>query len=342
MKIPEHLTDIFTFENLLRAYKKASKNKRNKKDVSKFREHLYQNIYRIEKTFKHSKYPEIKYHSFIVEQPKRREVWATTFEIRVIMHCFCDEFLTEFFEQFYSERNCACRKGMGPNYAGNCLKQDMVDHFAKYGNSGYVLKADIHHYFQSIDHTILKDSLSIILPSGEIRDFLFYIIDSFSPGLPLGNQTSQLLALYYLSPVDEYIRNQQNLNYTRYMDDFVAIIRTKQDAMSNLKEVEDMVKNQLHLELNSKTTIQTLKNGIGFLGWNYSLKETGKFTKRRMKNKKQNAMRKMKQAIYLYQTGRIDSRSYSNRVSSIFATLDTGNAYEFKRVLVKLQYKKRN
>lgn len=204
MKIPEHLTDIFTFENLLHAYKKASKNKRNKKDVSKFRNNLYQNIYRIEKTFKHGKYPKIKYHSFVVTQPKRRVVWATTFEIRVIMHCFCDEFLTEFFEQFYSERNCACRKGMGPNYAGNCLKQDMIAHFTKYGNSGYVLKADIHHYFQSIDHTTLKDSLSIILPPGEIRNFLFYIIDSFSPGLPLGNQTSQLLALYYLSPSAVY------------------------------------------------------------------------------------------------------------------------------------------
>lgn len=62
LNIPEHLTDIFTFENLLHAYKKASKNKRNKKDVSKFRNNLYQNIYRIEKTFKHGKYPEIKYH----------------------------------------------------------------------------------------------------------------------------------------------------------------------------------------------------------------------------------------------------------------------------------------
>lgn len=91
-----------------------------------------------------------------------------------------------------------------------------------------------------------------------------------------------------------------------------------------------------------KQQSKPIKNGIGFLGWNYSLKETGKLTKRRMKSKKQNAIRKMKQAIYLYQAGRIDSKKYSNRVMGIFATLDKGDAYEFKRVLVKLQYKKRN
>lgn len=123
------------------------------------------------------------------------------------------------------------------------------------------------------------------------------------------------------------------------MDDFAAIARTKQDAVLTLKEMESIVKNQLHLKLNDKTTIQTLKNGIGFLGWNYSLKETGKASKRRMKSKKRNAISKMKEAIHLYQTGKIDSKSYSNRVTSIFATLNKGDAYEFKKALVKLQYK---
>lgn len=337
--VPEHLTEIFTFENLLSAFKKASKNKRKKKDVSLFRENLYGNLLRIERMFKHGKYPEIKYHSFIVEQPKRRVVWATTFEVRVIMHCFCDEFLTEFFEPLYSDRNCACRTGKGTEYAAKCLKQDLVEYYKANGNEGYILKADIHHYFQSIDHDVLKGMLNKVLPDGEVKDFLFYIIDSFPEGLPLGNQTSQLLALFYLSPVDKYIQSQLPY-YVRYMDDFVAISNNKETLIHVLNQVTDVVENQLCLKLNPKTSIQTLKNGVGFLGWSYEVKNTGKIVKRRMKSKKAIAEKKMKQSIWLYRNGYISSKTYSSKITGIFATLDKGNAYGFKMRLVNLQFKK--
>lgn len=94
MNVPEHLTEIFTFENLLKAFRSSASNHRHKADVQEFLNHLYLNIRRIEKTFKRGEYPEITYHSFIVTEPKLRVVWATSFEIRVIQHCFCDVFLT--------------------------------------------------------------------------------------------------------------------------------------------------------------------------------------------------------------------------------------------------------
>lgn len=107
MYVPEHLTEIFTFENLLKAFRSSASNHRHKEDVQEFLNHLYLNIRRIEKTFKKGEYPEITYHSFVVKQPKLRVVWATSFEIRVIQHCFCDVFLTPFFEQIYVPRNFA-------------------------------------------------------------------------------------------------------------------------------------------------------------------------------------------------------------------------------------------
>lgn len=70
MQIPEKLTNIFTYENLLRAFKKAAKNKRAKSDVSRFHENLYANLLRIERGFFHNKYPDIIYHSFVIERPK--------------------------------------------------------------------------------------------------------------------------------------------------------------------------------------------------------------------------------------------------------------------------------
>lgn len=346
MYVPEHLTEIFTFENLLKAFRSSASNHRHKEDVQEFLNHLYLNIRRIEKTFKKGEYPEITYHSFVVKQPKLRVVWATSFEIRVIQHCFCDVFLTPFFEHIYVPRNCACRKEKGTDYAANCLKADLKYYYRDNGgsNSGYVLKADIHHYFQSIDHDILKRMLHPILPDGEVKDFLFYIIDSFDKGgLPLGNQTSQLLALYYLHPVDILIQNKYGVMFdygalfSRYMDDFALIAEDKQTLIDAYRDIDFILRNALNLCFNDKTSIHPLKNGIGFLGWNYYLLKTGRVLKKRKKDAKDRAKKKVKLAIYLYEENIIDARSYGNRITSVLATLKKGNAGAFEKSLIRMQ-----
>lgn len=347
MYVPEHLTEIFTFENLLKAFRSSASNHRHKEDVQEFLNHLYLNIRRIEKTFKKGEYPEITYHSFVVKQPKLRVVWATSFEIRVIQHCFCDVFLTPFFEQIYVPRNCACRKDKGTDYAANCLKADLKYYYRENAdlNSGYVLKADIHHYFQSIDHDILKRMLHPILPDGEVKNFLFYIIDSFDKGgLPLGNQTSQLLALYYLHPVDILIQNKYGVMFdygalfSRYMDDFALIAEDKQTLIDAYRDIDFILRNALNLCFNDKTSIHPLKNGIGFLGWNYYLLKNGRVLKKRKKDAKDRAKKKVKLAIYLYEENIIDARSYGNRITSVLATLKKGDAGAFQRTLIHMQY----
>lgn len=346
MYVPEHLTEIFTFENLLKAFRSSASNHRHKEDVQEFLNHLYLNIRRIEKIFKKGKYPEITYHSFVVTEPKLRVVWATSFEIRVIQHCFCDVFLTPFFEQIYVPRNCACRKDKGTDYAANCLKADLKYYYRENAdsNSGYVLKADIHHYFQSIDHDILKRMLHPILPDGEVKDFLFYIIDSFDKGgLPLGNQTSQLLALYYLHPVDILIQNKYGVMFdygalfSRYMDDLALIAEDKQTLIDAYRDIDFILRNALNLCFNDKTSIHPLKNGIGFLGWNYYLLKTGRVLKKRKKDAKDRAKKKVKLAIYLYEENIIDARSYGNRITSVLATLKKGDAGAFQRTLIHMQ-----
>ena len=260
--------------------------------------------------------------------------------------CFCDVFLTPFFEQIYVPRNCACRKEKGTDYAANCLKADLKYYYRENGdsNSGYVLKADIHHYFQSIDHDILKRMLHPILPDGEVKDFLFYIIDSFDKGgLPLGNQTSQLLALYYLHPVDVLIQNKYGVMFdygalfSRYMDDLALIAEDKQTLIDAYKDIDFILRNALNLCFNDKTSIHPLKNGIGFLGWNYYLLKTGRVLKKRKKDAKDRAKKKVKLAIYLYEENIIDARSYGNRITSVLATLKKGNAGAFQRTLIHMQ-----
>ena len=48
-------------------------------------------------------------------------------------------------------------------------------------------------------------------------------------GLPIGNQTSQWFALYYLDPMDRIIKEKMHIKYyVRYMDDGILIHESKE------------------------------------------------------------------------------------------------------------------
>ncbi len=115
-------------------------------------------------------------------------------------------------------------------------------------------------------------------------------------GLPIGNMTSQLLAIYFLNDLDHYIKEQLHCKYyVRYMDDFVIFHHDKEF----LKQLRGQIEAKLHefkLELNHKTNIYDLDHGFGFLGYYFFLKgkrlilKINPQTKRRIKKK----MRKLK------------------------------------------------
>lgn len=74
-------------------------------------------------------------------------------------------------------------------------------------------------------------------PNKEIYKFVLMVIDSFNKdiniGVPLGNQTSQCFALYYLDNFDRIIKEKYRIKYyTRYMDDGVIISDDKEKLKS--------------------------------------------------------------------------------------------------------------
>ena len=94
-----------------------------------------------------------------------------------------------------------------------------------------------------------------------VYDLLCLYIDA-SEGLPLGYQTSQLLALMFLDDFDHYIMEKRGFRYYgRYMDDFYIIVRDRQTAKMLLEDIRDWMAG-IDLELNSKTGIFPLRHGI--------------------------------------------------------------------------------
>ena len=134
----------------------------------------------------------------------------------------------------------------------------------------YCLKCDIHHYFASIDHDVLKRLIRRRIGDERTLRLLDVIIDSTDGniGIPLGNLTSQLFANIYLTELDRFVKQDLRVRrYIRYMDDFVLLSTSKEELHRCRKEIEAFLWEHLRLRLNTKTDVFPASRGIDFLGY---------------------------------------------------------------------------
>ena len=192
------------------------------------------------------------------------------------------------------------------------LPQAIIETFARF------LVPEIRKYYDSIDHGILKKLLrKAFAEDKKVIDLLNVFIDSYSltdeKGLPLGNQSSQWFALYYLDGIDRLIKEQFRVKYyTRYMDDGILIHNDRKQLVSYLKDMEKHLMEERALEFNQKTQIIPLSQGVDYLGFHFYMTENGKVIRKlRASNKKRVKRRK----TYL-------SELLEDRFNKIFALLE--------------------
>lgn len=97
-------------------------------------------------------------------------------------------------------------------------------------NCKYVLKLDIHHFFESVSHRKLKKMLKHKIKDKDYLKKLFSVINACPEGLPIGFYTSQWLGNFFLTPLDWFISSQEPCkHYMRYMDDIVVFGSNKRE-----------------------------------------------------------------------------------------------------------------
>ena len=143
------------YGNVQKAYNKARKCKRHRKDVLIFTKDKEENLDKVREDIINLAYEPSKYHYFKVYEPKERQIMALPFYDRVVQHAI-NNVLEPIFDKRFISQSYACRKGKGMHAASDTLKEWLYE-WNKYHPDQplYAIKADIHHYFQSIDHTYL-------------------------------------------------------------------------------------------------------------------------------------------------------------------------------------------
>ena len=287
---------------------KCKKGVRWKEGVAVYESNALRNTYNLRQELINGTYELKPYHYFVVTDPKRREVMATSIRDRQFQRSLCDTYLYDAITHGFIRDNFACQTGRGMSDALDRMEVHMRRFYHEAGgNHGYVLKCDIHHFFAETDHDVAKAAVRKRVDDDDAYNAVCQIIDSFGEkGIGLGSQVSQLIELSVLDDMDHYIKERLGVkHYLRYMDDFILFSETKDELRGWLSEIEAHLTGK-GLSLNKKTAIFPIAQGVIFLHWRFRLTDTGKVVAKLSKESISRERRKLKRMKKLVDAGERD------------------------------------
>ena len=321
------------YANVQKAYNKARKCKRYRKDVLLFTKDKEDNLETVRNDILGLSYEPSEYRYFKVYEPKERQIMALPFYDRVVQHAI-NNVLEPIFNQRFIFHSYACRKTKGMHAASDKL-QEWLYEWRKFHPDQplYAIKADIHHYFQSINHDVLKAEIRKVIKDAGALVLIDKIIDHNGQmpdgvGMPVGNLTSQLFANIYLNKLDQYIKHTLGAKYyMRYMDDFILLSPDKEQLRRWLADIERFLRDELKLELNPKTTILAAKNGIDFVGYKH------RATHRKVRP---DSVKRIKKTIKKYESGKITKEQLQKSIASWTGHAGHADSYNLQKKVIAL------
>jgi len=259
---------IISLENLFDAWTEFKKEKANKSDVAEFEVNLEDHVFELREDLKNGTYKHGGYISFVVHDPKRRDIHKASVRDRLLHHAV-HRVIEPSWNKVFVFDSWSSRKTKGTHAAVRRLQDFALRLSHNYTRTLWVLKLDVTKFFNSVDHEILLDILSKRTDDDRLMNLFREIIESFNPGLPLGNLTSQLFANVYMNKVDQFVKNELRIKgYVRYADDFVLMHESKELLIDCRHKIEHFLQYQLHLKVHPKKLIlKTYASGIDFLGY---------------------------------------------------------------------------
>lgn len=338
---------VCSIENLQLAFKKARRGKTRKPYVISFEANLNRELQKLKTELETFSYVPRPLKTFVIRDPKTRVISASDFRDRIIHHALCN-ILEPIFEKTFIYDSYASRKNKGTHKAikrfdefkRKTAKNGKLVKYAKTENEvvGYVLKADIRHYFDSVNHEILLAIINRKIRDKGILWLIKKILDNHSNpsrGMPIGNLTSQLFANVYLNELDHFVKHTLRAKYyIRYLDDFVILDRNREKLKYYKSQINEFLKT-LKLELHpDKSKIIPLHNGINFLGFRifYHYKLLKKSNTRLF-------YKRMKNLEIAYKNEELSREELLENIEGWLAYARYGNTYRLRRSVAQRLYR---
>ena len=291
---------MVTTAGLLEAYYDCRRNKRKTASALVYEMDYESKLIALRDRINMRTYAPGKSICFVVTRPRYREVFAASFEDRIIHHYIALR-LEPLFEQVFCPYTYNCRKEKGQLYGINTLKQQIIECSDNYTTDCYIMKLDLSGFFMSIDKQILArliDRFILDRYTGEDIEDLRYLCrvvifhqpekncERHSParywdylppnkslftngegkGIAIGNLFAQLFANFLLNGLDWYLEELGIKYHGRYVDDFYCIHRDKAVLLSAVPKIRAKL-GEYGLTLNEKKFyLQHYTKGVQFTG----------------------------------------------------------------------------
>lgn len=138
------------------AYLDARRHKRSRKYQLEFESNLFQNLESIANQLFTRTYSPRPSECFIIEDPKKREVFAAEFRDRIVHHLYYN-YTHAMFERTFIADTYSCIRGRGTHYGISRLESHIRQESLNYTEKVYILKMDISGYFMHINRLFLLD-----------------------------------------------------------------------------------------------------------------------------------------------------------------------------------------
>lgn len=323
-----------TFEKFLSAHYRARKHKTYKNEVINFELNLENNLINLINQLKNHTYRLGRYYTFKVYEPKEREIKALPYRDRIVHQWYVEEFIKPYILPRFINTTYACITDRGTHKAVDEVQSQMRIFKRNFGDF-WILKCDIKKFFYSINPFVLYDIMKKYIKDEDLlyltRLLIFNIpLSPDQVGIPIGNYTSQFFANIYLNELDQYAKRTLKLKYyCRYMDDFIVLLKTKQDCIVVKRKLEDFLHENLKLELNDKSRYYPYKMGVNFCGYRI-------FTTHRLLrlSSKKKIKSNVKNWNYLYKHNKLDMTYAMQSLNSWLGHSSHSNSYKLEQKIL--------
>ncbi len=265
--------------DLFHAYYDARRHKRKTHSQLTFEMDLEHNLAALCDELRYRTYTPSPAICFIINDPKKREVFASPFRDRVVHHLYYN-YIAAYCDRRFVYDSYSCRVGKGTLFGIERLEHHIRSVSRNYTREAYVLKLDLQGYFMSIPRELLRAKVQAmmrkVLPEmplpADIRSLVVWLTDVFtlhnpltdcrirgtaydweglphskslwhSPdgvGLPIGDLTSQLYSNIFLNDLDWFVARQLGCrHYGRYVDDFYLLSLLRDELREWLVRLQD-------------------------------------------------------------------------------------------------------
>ena len=288
MKIKNIFDQIFSMENLYGALEDASAGRRYNRDVLYFNLNAWEMLNEIRQEVYSGTYSIDRYFICYVYEPKKRMIMSIRFRHRVVQWAIY-RVVNPLLVKGYIEDSYGCIQDRGNLRAMQRLRYWLIQVSCR-DERWYYLKLDISKYFYRISHRILKKILAKKIKDKRLLRVLDAIIDCehtpfglppgkgpgevpleerlYDVGMPVGNLMSQMFANLYLDALDQFCKRVLQVHYyVRCMDDVIILSNSKEQLRGWKDKISAFLNTELELQLNQKTCIRPISQGIEFVGY---------------------------------------------------------------------------